>query len=292
MTKDYLVKSLAFDGQVRAYAVRSTNTVSEGQRRHDTWVNASAALGRSLTAGVMLGAMLKGEQKLTIKIEGDGPIGHIIIDSNAKGEVRGYVANPHVQLPQNALGKIDVAGAVGTSGYLSVIKDVGMRDFFTGQVPIVSGELGEDFTHYLLNSEQAPSAVGLGVLVNPDHSILAAGGFIIQIMPGATDETITVIEEKLSTMTTVSKLVEQGLTPEQILFEILGEENVQILETMDVNFVCQCSRERIEAALISLGKKELQDIIEEDGQAETSCHFCNEVYHFTKEDLEKLEKEA
>ncbi len=292
MTKDYLVKALAFNGQVRAYSVRTTNTVSEAQRRHDTWVNASAALGRSMTAGVMMGAMLKGEQKLTVKVEGDGPLGPIIIDSNAKGEVRGYVSNPHVQLEQNGHGKIDVAGAVGRNGFLSVVKDVGMRDFFTGQVPIVSGELGEDFTHYFVVSEQAPSAVGLGVLVNPDHTILAAGGFIVQIMPGATDETITIIEEKLGQMTTVSKLVEKGLTPEEILYEVLGQENVKIIETMDVDFVCQCSRERIEAALISLGASELNAIIEEDGQAETSCHFCNEKYHFTKEDLEGLLKET
>src|SRR5699024_1055514 len=234
MKKDYLVKALACNGEIRAYAVRTTNTVSEAQQRHDTWVNASAALGRSITAGVMMGAMLKGEQKLTIKIEGDGPLGPILVDSNAKGEVRGYVTNPHVQLPQNTVGKIDVAGAVGRNGFLSVVKDVGMKDHFTGQVPIVSGELGEDFTYYFVASEQIPSAVGVGVLVNPDHTILAAGGFIIQVMPGASDETITMIEENMKKIPAVSTMIEKGLTPEEILYQLFGQDKVQILDTLDV----------------------------------------------------------
>jgi molecular chaperone Hsp33 len=285
---DYLVKALAFDGEVRAYAVCTTNTVSEAQRRHDTWVNASAALGRSMTAGVMMGAMLKGEQKLTIKIEGGGPLGPILIDSNAKGEVRGYVTNPHVQLPQNKFGKIDVAGAVGTDGFLSVIKDVGMRDHFTGQVPLVSGELGEDFTYYFVTSEQTPSSVGVGVLVNPDHTILAAGGFILQIMPGATDETITQIENNLKGVPAVSKLIEQGLTPEEILYTLLGKENVKILEKMEVKFHCSCSRERIEGVLVSLGKEEITNILEEEEETEVHCHFCNETYVFSKEELTTL----
>lgn len=288
MKKDYLVKSLAFNGEVRAYAVRTTETVSEAQKRHDTWVNASAALGRSMTAGVMMGAMLKGEQKLTIKIEGDGPLGPILIDSNAKGEVRGYVTNPHVQLPQNSAGKIDVAGAVGRNGTLSIVKDIGMRDFFTGQVPLISGELGEDFTYYFVTSEQIPSAVGVGVLVNPDHTILAAGGFILQIMPGASEETITKIEENLQDVPAVSTLIEQGLTPEEILYQLFGKDEVQILETIDVAFQCQCNKERIETALIGLGKAELQAIIEEDGKAEVECHFCNETYTFSKEELGEL----
>lgn len=286
--KDYLVKALAYNGEVRAYSVCSTSIVKEAQQRHDTWSNASAALGRTLTAGVMMGAMLKGDQKLTLKVEGNGPIGHILVDSNAKGEVRGYVQNPHVQTELNQYGKIDVARAVGTEGFVSVIKDLGMKEPFSGQVPIVLGELGEDFTYYFAVSEQTPSSVGVGVLVNPDHSILASGGFIIQMMPGVSEATISAIEARLKTIKPVSKLVEEGLSPEEILYEVLGKEEVTIIETMDVQFKCQCSRERIEGALLSIGKNELQLLLEEDGEAEVKCHFCNEAYHFSENDLKGL----
>src|SRR4051794_33168064 len=258
--KDYLVKALAYDGNIRAYAVRTTATISEAQRRHQTWRTASAALGRTLTAGVMMGAMLKGEDKLTIKINGGGPLGPIVVDSNAKGEVRGYVTNPEVDFESNEHGKLDVRRAVGTDGILAVVKDTGLRDFFSGQVPLVSGELGEDFTYYFVTSEQVPSSVGVGVLVNPDNSILAAGGFIIQLMPGTSEDTISKIEKRLSTITPVSKMIQNGMTPEEILTEILGEGNVNILEKMDVQFSCQCSRERIATALISLGQAEIRDI--------------------------------
>lgn len=289
---DYLVKALAFDGEVRAYAVRSTETVGEGQRRHHTWPTASAALGRSLTATAMLGAMLKGDQKLTVKIDGGGPIGLILVDGNAKGEVRGYVTNPQVHFDLNEHGKLDVKRAVGTEGTLSVVKDIGMRDYFTGQVPIVSGELGEDFTYYLFNSEQVPSSVGVGVLVNPDNSILAAGGFIIQLMPGAKDETITKIEQRLSEIPPISKLIEKGLTPEELLEEICGKDNVKIIENMPISFTCTCSKERFSNAIISLGQAEIEDIINTDGQAEAECHFCNEKYLFRKDELETLLEEA
>jgi molecular chaperone Hsp33 len=289
---DYLVKALAYDGQVRAYSVRTTATISEAQRRHQTWPTASAALGRAMTAGVMMGAMLKGDNKLTIKIEGGGPIGTILVDSNAKGDVRGYVSNPQVHFELNQHGKLDVARAVGTSGTLTVVKDLGLRDYFTGQVPIVSGELGEDFTYYFVSSEQTPSSVGVGVLVNPDNTILAAGGFIIQLMPGTEEKTIDEIEKRLKSIPPVSKMIEKGLTPEEILYELLGKDNVKILETLPVAFVCRCSRERIANAMISLGAKEIQEMIEEDGYAEASCHFCNETYHFTKEELEELKRIA
>lgn len=289
---DYLVKALAYDGQVRAYSVRTTETVGEAQRRHQTWPTASAALGRAMTAGVMMGAMLKGDSKLTIKIEGGGPIGAILVDSNANGEVRGYVTNPHVHFELNQHGKLDVARAVGTNGMLTVVKDLGLRDFFTGQVPLVSGELGEDFTYYFVSSEQIPSSVGVGVLVNPDGTILAAGGFILQLMPGTEEKTIDEIEQRLKAIPPVSKMVERGLTPEEMLEELLGKGNVKILETLPVAFVCRCSRERIADAIISLGPKEIQDIIDEEGYAEASCHFCNETYRFTREDLEKLKRLA
>lgn len=290
--EDYLVKALAFDGQVRAYAVRSTKLVGEAQRRHYTWPTASAALGRAMTATVMMGAMLTGEDKLTVKIEGDGPLGHILVDGNAKGEVRGYVLNPQTHFDLNEHGKLDVRRAVGTSGTLTVVKDIGMRDFFTGQVPIVSGELGEDFTYYFSSSEQVPSSVGVGVLVNTDNSILAAGGFILQLMPGTDDETITKIENHLKAMPPISKQIERGLTPEELLEEILGDEPIKFLETMPVSFTCTCSKERFGDAIVSLGADEIQDMIETDGQAEVHCHFCNEKFIFTKDELEELKKDA
>lgn len=286
--KDYLVKALAFDGEVRAYSVRTTNTVSEAQRRHDTWRTASAALGRSLTAGTMMGAMLKGEQKLTIKVEGNGPIGPILVDAHANGDVRGYVTNPHVDFEGTEQGKLRVYQAVGTEGFVTVIKDIGMREPFIGQSPIVSGELGEDFTYYFAVSEQTPSSVGVGVLVNGDDSILAAGGFILQIMPGAQDETISFIEDRLQKIPPVSTLIEQGLSPEELLYAVLGEDRVKVLETMDVQFNCTCSRERIESVLISLGKTELEQVREEEEETEVHCHFCNERYKFSKEDITNL----
>ncbi len=289
---DYLVKALAFDGQIRAYAVKSTETVGEAQRRHYTWPVASAALGRAMTAGVMMGAMLKGEDKLTIKIEGGGPLGLILVDSNARGQVRGYVSNPHVHFDLNEHGKLDVRRGVGTDGTLTIVKDLGMRDYFTGQVPIISGELGEDFTYYFVTSEQVPSSVGVGVLVNPDNSIKAAGGFIIQLMPGTDDETITYIENRLKEIPPVSKLIDKGLSPEELLTELLGEENVKVLETMEVAFECNCSKDRFGNALISLGSEEIRDMIDTEGQAEAHCHFCNEKYLFSREELEEIEKEA
>ncbi|WP_053368695.1 Hsp33 family molecular chaperone HslO [Bacillus sp. FJAT-27245] len=289
---DYLVKALAYSGQIRAYAVKSTDTVAEAQRRHHTWPTASAALGRAMTAGLMMGAMLKGEDKLTIKIEGGGPIGNILVDSNAKGTVRGYVSNPQTHFDLNEHGKLDVRRAVGTDGTLTIVKDLGLRDFFSGSVPLVSGELGEDFTYYFASSEQVPSSVGVGVLVNPDNSILAAGGFIFQLMPGTSEETISRIENRLKTITPISKMIQQGLTPEEILQELFGKEELAILEKMPVRFECTCSKERFADAIVSLGQSEISDMIEEDGMAEAHCHFCNEKYHFSKEELEALKREA
>lgn len=289
---DYLVKAIACDGQVRAYAARTTETVGEAQRRHQTWRTASAALGRAMTAGVMMGAMLKGEDKLTVKIEGDGPLGPILVDTSAKGAVRGYVTNPKVDFEHNEYGKLDVRRAVGTAGTLTVVKDVGLRDFFSGQVPLVSGELGEDFTYYFATSEQVPSSVGVGVLVNPDDSILAAGGFIIQLMPGTEDKTITEIENSLKAIPPISKLIEQGLSPEEILEQLFGKGRVKFLETVPVQFECTCSKERFGTAIIGLGAAEIEDMIEEDGMAEAQCHFCNEKYIFSKDELEELKKEA
>lgn len=290
--KDYLVKALAYDNQVRAYAVTTTDTIEEARRRHKTWPTASAALGRSMTVSVILGAMLKGEEKLTIKIEGGGPIGTILVDADAKGEVRGYVTNPETHFEPTAEGNLDVQSAVGTTGMLTVSKDVGQKQPFIGQIPLVSGEIGEDFAAYLFNSEQSPSAVGVGTLVNPDNTIQAAGGFIIQLLPGADDEIITAIEERLKVIDPISSMIENGMNPEQILEQVLGVGNVKTLEKMPVHFQCQCSEERVSNAIISLGSDEIQDMIDTDGHAEANCHFCNETYHFDKEYLEELMKAA
>ncbi|RHW31824.1 Hsp33 family molecular chaperone HslO [Neobacillus notoginsengisoli] len=289
---DYLIKAIAYNGQIRAYAVKSTETTAEAQRRHYTWPTASAALGRAMTGGLMMGAMLKGDEKLTIKIEGGGPIGNILVDSNAKGTVRGYVSNPHTHFELNENGKLDVRRAVGTDGTLTVVKDLGLRDFFSGSVPLVSGELGEDFTYYFASSEQVNSSVGVGVLVNPDNSIKAAGGFILQLLPGTTEETITRLESRLKTIEPISKMIERGLTPEEILEELFGKGEVTFLEKMPVQFECTCSKERFANAIVSLGQEEIAGMIEEDGKAEAHCHFCNEKYQYSIEELEELKKEA
>ena len=283
---DYLVRAIAFNGKVRAFATNTTETIAEAQRRHNTWPVVSAALGRSMTAAVMMGAMLKGEDKITVKIEGNGPIGPMIIDADAKGDVRGYVTNGQVHFDLNPQGKLDVRAGVGTEGTLTIVKDLGMRDMFSGQTPIVSGEIAEDFTYYFASSEQVPSSVGLGVLVNPDNTILAAGGFIVQLMPGCDDETIDAIEAQLSNIEPVSKMIEKGYTPEQILESVLGEGNVQVLSSLPVKFQCQCSKERFGAAILGLGVSEIQEMIDEDGQAEAQCHFCLETYEFNKQELE------
>ncbi|GAA0425490.1 MAG: Hsp33 family molecular chaperone HslO [Bacillota bacterium] len=286
--KDFIIKATAYNGMVRAYATTSTDTVEEARRRHDSWATASAALGRTITIAGMMGAMLKGEDSITTKVMGDGPLGGIIADANAKGEVRGYVVNPHVDFELNANGKLDVARAVGTEGNISVIKDLGLKDFFTGEVPIISGEISEDFTYYFANSEQVPSAVGAGVLVNPDHSILAAGGFIVQVMPGASEEVISQLEEKIQELPPISTLIREGNTPEQILHRLFGENQVKIHETVPMEFRCKCSKERLERAIKGLGDKEIQNMIDEDHGAEASCHFCNQTYQFTEEELEAL----
>ncbi len=285
---DYLVKAIALDGQVRAQAIRSTEMVSEAQKRQTTWPIVSAALGRTMTAATMMGTQLKGDNRLTVTVEGGGPVGAIIVDANAKGETRGYVTNPHVHFELNDKGKLDVARVVGTTGFLSVVKDLGLKETFTGRVPLATGEIGDDFTYYFASSEQIPTAVGVGVLVNPDNSIKASGGFLIQVLPGAEDSTIDHLENRLKEIPPISKLIDQGLTPEEILERIFGKEDFKILETLPVAYKCQCSREKLENALVGLGKEELQAMIDEDQGAEATCHFCNEAYHFSETDLKEL----
>lgn len=285
--KDELIRGTAWNGGLRVFAARTTALVSVLQKNHDTYPTATAALGRTATVAAMMGVMLKGEERLTIQVKGDGPLGQIVVDANASGEVRGYVDHPHVHLPSNSQGKLDVAGAVGRTGYLHVTKDLGLKEPYRGSVPIISGELAEDFTLYFADSEQSPSAVGLGVLVDTDNSVLHAGGFIVQVMPGLSEAQLVRLENAVAAMPHVTALLDQGETPEGILRFLVGDDLV-IHDSVEPVFKCKCSRERFEKVLITLGKKELRSLIDEDGQAELHCHFCNEKYMFEAEELEAL----
>jgi len=288
--KDRLIRGTALNGRVRAFAVRTTELVDELRRRHDTYPTATAALGRTVTAAAMMGAMLKGQEKLNIVVRGNGPLGQVVAESNALGEVRGYVHHPHVHLPSNSMGKLDVAGAVGTEGSLDVTKDLGLKEPYRGSVPLVSGELGDDFTYYFAVSEQTPAAVGLGVLVDTDNSVIVAGGFIIQLLPGLTDAEITEIEQAIGSMPSVTTLLDQGLEPEEMLRFLFPD--AVIMDDLDIRFACQCSRERVEQTLVSLGQHELERLIEEDEQAEVVCQFCNEAYVFNKEEMQVILDQA
>ena len=251
-------------------------------------MTATAALGRTLTITGIIGAMLKGDNTVTAKVEGDGPIGAIVADANAAGAVRGYALHPHVDFPSNKFGKLDVRRAVGEQGTISVVKDLGLKDYFTGQVPIVSGEISEDFTYYFATSEQIPSAVAAGVIVDTDYTVAASGGFIVQLMPGAKDAIISDLEAKISAFPQVSSLIQAGNTPEDILRKLFDQEQLEIHETMPVYFECTCSKERMLQAIKGLGKEEITAMIKEDHGAEATCHFCNEVYQITESELENL----
>lgn len=290
--KDQLIKAIAFDGQVRVSAVNATEVVQQAQKKHDTWSASSAALGRMLVGSLLLGSDIKDDAKITVQIDGGGPAGKVIAVADGEGHVKGYAQNPHVSLDLNDQGKIDVRGAVGVEGLFTVIKDLGLKDPFTGQVPIVSGEIAEDFTYYLAYSEQTPSAVALGVLVDTDESIINAGGYMIQLMPGVEEETIEKVEKAVSETPQVTELLSDGLTPADIVHRLFGEENVKLLDDREVAFQCDCSKDRFAGGLATLGKDEITAIIEEDGQAEVVCQFCNSKYHFSKEDLEAIQAEA
>jgi len=288
---DHLVQALLAGGQVRAMAAVTTRTVEEARWRHDLYPTAAAALGRTLTVTAFLGAMLKAPQKVYVEIEGDGPIKAVHTQGDSEGRVRGYVGNPHVELPANARGKLDVAGAVGR-GTLYVIRDLGLREPYRGFVPLVSGEIGEDFAHYFLRSEQTPSVVAVGVLVNPDGRVRAAGGLLLQVMPGASDDIVAVLEDQARRLPAVSAAIDGGRDAEGLVALAAGELDVQVLRTMPVRFECSCSRERFERALIALGEDELRDMLETDGSAELVCHFCSEVYRFDAKELSALLKAA
>lgn len=289
---DYIVRATAGDHQIRAFAATTRDLVEYARQAHNTSPVATAALGRLLTAGGMMGIMMKGEEDLlTIKIQGSGPIEGLTVTADSKGNVKGYVYNPGVMLPPNEFGKLDVGGAVG-EGVLSVIQDIGLREPYVGQTILVGGEIAEDLTYYYANSEQTPSSVALGVLMNKDNTVKQAGGFIIQLLPGATEEMIELLEKRLGEIHSVTSLLEEGKTPEMILTYILGGLGLDILEQTPVKFSCNCDKARVEKALVSIGKKELEEMIEEGKSIEVNCHFCNKNYEFTVEDLKDLYEKA
>ena len=283
-----LLKALAFDGQVRVFVVNAKELVQEAQTRHDTWHTATAVLGRTLIATSLLAADLKGDDHIAVDIRGSGPVGAVMAEGDSHGNIRGCVANPHVALDLNADGNLDVRGAIGLPGTLTVKKFISVLEPYAGQVDLVSGELGEDFTYYLAVSEQIPSSVGLSVLINPDESVAATGGFMIQVMPGATDETLNELEEHLGQLELFSTLLNEGHTLEELLGYLVGSENYKVLATEEIRFSCSCNKERLLAGLQTVGKDEIQTMIDEDDGAEVICHFCSEVYHFNRQDLESL----
>lgn len=289
---DYIIRATAAGGQVRAFAATTRDTVETARAAHNLSPVATAALGRLLTGGAMMGAMMKGEEDLlTVKIEGDGPIRGMTVTADSKGRVKGYVLHPEVMLPPNDKGKLDVGGALGV-GVLTVIKDMGMKEPYVGQTILVTGEIGDDLTYYFATSEQTPSSVALGVLMNRENTVRRAGGFILQMMPGASEEVIGGLEKRLAQIHSVTKLLDEGRTPEAILEYVLGEYGLEILDRMDMGFYCSCSKERIEKALISVGKEELQAMIDEGETIEVNCHFCNKHYPVTVEELKGLLKKA
>lgn len=289
--EDYLIRGIDKEGTIRFFAATTTNLVERARQLHNTSPTATAALGRALTAAAILGVTLKNEDDiLTFKIKGDGPIGNIVTVANNRGEVKGYVGNPYADLPGRSDGKLDVAGLVGKNGYLMIIKDMGLKEPYIGYTNLVSGEIAEDLANYFYASEQQPTAISLGVLVDTDISARAAGGYMIQLLPGVRDEYIDRIEEIIKNAKPISTLVDEGLSAEGILKELFGEFQVEILDRIPLKFSCDCSREKTRKVLISLGKEELSRIIEEDGKTEVVCHFCNKKYNFTREELMELLK--
>lgn len=290
---DQLVRVIAKDAPIKATALSATDLVERARAIHDTWPVATAALGRLLMGASMMGNMLKNEDgSVTLRIRGGGPLGSVTAVSDSQGNVRGYVANPAVDVPRKAHAKLDVGAAVGCDGELTVIKDIGMREPYVGSVQLVGGEIAEDIAAYFVESEQIPTACALGVLVAPDQTVQAAGGYLIQLLPGATDEVISAVERGIAKVGSVSAKLDQGISPLDLLHEVLGEFELEVLETTPVEYRCQCSRERVSRALISMGKNELESLIQDQGSAELTCQFCDKVYHFSEDDLKQLLLEA
>lgn len=295
MSSNYLVRGTALHGRVRAFALQATQVVRELRVRHDTYPAVTAALGRTAMGALLLAAasLKEEDQVLTVEVRGDGPAGRIICTANGRGEVRGLVSRPHAHAESVQPGKLNVAGVVGTSGYLSVTKDLGMREPYSGTVELQSGEIGDDLATYLVRSEQTPSAVGLGVFVSRDGEVDAAGGFLIQLLPGLEENEILEIEREIAALPHPTRMIQQGLLPEQVL-ERIFPGGFDLLDRYPVDFHCPCSRERFEAAIVTLGRAEIQRLIEEEEQdaTEVVCHFCNEAYYFSGDDMEEVLRQA
>ena len=285
---DYIIRATAANDQIRAFAAVTTEMVETAREHHNTSPVATAALGRLLTAGAMMGSMMKGEKDvLTLQIKAGGPLQGITVTADSQGNIKGYVGNPDVCIPANSKGKLDVAGAVGP-GFLTVIKDMGLKEPYSGQVMLQTCEIAEDLTYYFATSEQVPSAVGLGVLMNKNNTVRQAGGFIVQLMPFAEEEVISRLEQNVHKINSVTNLLEEGHTPESLLEKVLEGFDMQINEKMDTRFHCNCSKERVAKALISIGRKELNEMIQEGKPIEMNCHFCNTNYNFTVEELKEI----
>lgn len=286
--KDYVIRATSENGEVRVFVARTTNMVEDARKAHNTTKVATAALGRTLTATSMMGLMMKNKgDELTAIVKGGGPIGTILATSDAQGYVRGYVTNPDVEVENYPNGKLNVAGAVGNDGTIKVIKDLGLREPVNGMSPIVTGEIAEDFTYYFTVSEQTPSAVSLGVYTT-HYNVEHAGGFIVQLMPDATEATIAQLEKNIGKIKSITEMYREGLTPEDVLELVLEGLNPVILDKLEVGFRCVCSKERVKKAFIAMGKKALSEIIEEDHQAEVTCQFCSEKYHYNEDELREI----
>ncbi len=289
---DYIVRATAANAGIRAFAATTRELVEKARSVHDTSPVVSAALGRLLTAGGMMGAMLKGEDDLlTLQVSGDGPIKGITVTADSKGNVKGYAINPQIMLPPSAAGKLDVGGGIG-NGMLRVIKDMGLKEPYVGQIELQSGEIAEDLTYYFAVSEQVPSSVGLGVLMEKDNTVKQAGGFIVQLMPFTEETVISKLEENLKSFSSVTTVLEEGKTPEQMLELLLDGLDMEIVDTSPVQFSCSCDKRRVEKAIISIGQKEISDMISENKDIEMNCHFCNTSYTFSVEELKRLLKES
>ncbi len=288
--KDYIVRATAANAQIRAFAVTSKELVECARSAHNVSPVVTAALGRLMTGGVMMGSMLKGEKDmLTLQINGAGPVHGLTVTADSQGNVKGYADNPQAMMPPNSMGKLDVGGVIGL-GVLTVIKDMGLKEPYSSTIELKTGEIGDDLTYYFAASEQVPSSVALGVLMDKNNTVRQAGGLIIQLMPFTDEEVIGRLEEKLTALPPMTTLLEEGNTPEQILNIVLGDFGVEITDTLPVRFHCNCSKERVEKVLVSLGGEELQKLIDEGKDVELNCHFCNTNYVFTVEELEKIRK--
>lgn len=288
--KDYIVRATAADSQIRAFAITSREMVEEARRDHDTSPVITAALGRLLSGAAMMGTMMKGEKDLlTIQVQCSGPAQGLTVTADSNGHVKGFPRVANVDLPLNDKGKLDVGGALGL-GVMSVIKDLGMKEPYVGQIALQTGEIAEDLTYYFATSEQIPSAVGLGVLVDKDSTVKQAGGFIIQLMPFTQDEVIDKLEKKITEIASVTEMLEKGMTPEQILEAVLGEFGLEITDTIETGFQCDCSKERVSRAIATLSKKDLDDIINDGEAIEVKCQFCNKAYHFDVDELKEMRK--